>query len=111
MFGVHNIFFNTSVNGHVPTVFNNPKTRLNVVCNKVGVILSFWKTGPFQGKDIDLSILSKPADVIYQIKLFYLLMLSGFHLKVRPIFEKNVKGRNGDTYYETPCMCKCCFNE
>jgi len=32
-------------------------------------------------------------------------LLSDFHLKVHPIF-RYVKQRNGNQYYETPCMTK-----
>ena len=44
----------------------------------------FAKTEPFQGWDIELRIVLKPADVMYQIQLY--CMVSDFHLKVRPIF-------------------------
>ena len=43
---------------------------LNAQVNKGDVILSFWKSAPFPWRDIELSILSKPADVMYQIKLY-----------------------------------------
>ena len=89
MFLGHRFFYfiNKSLNGHKPSCNQYPQepserrfaTEWTSYCH-------FEKTEPFLLRDIDLNILSKPADVMYQIKLFYLLILNSFHLKVRPIY-------------------------